>query len=85
MAREFTRGFYPRRRKARLTFDTTPGSLPAYVRRRFGVPGFDLEWDGNPDARPSLADKTTRELLRTYQERHYGGILAVLKSLSDRR
>jgi len=83
-ASEFTRGFYPRRKKARLTFDATPGSLPAYVYSRFGVPAFDLEWDGNPDAKPSLTDRTTRELLATYQQRHYGGTVAVLSSLAGR-
>ena len=84
IARRFTRGFYPEERAVKLAFGATPGSLPAYAYRRFRVPAFDLEWDGNPDAKPSHADKTTCGLLETYQDRHYRGIVAVLEFLAAR-
>jgi hypothetical protein len=56
--------------------------LPAYAYRVLGVPGFDLEWDGAPDAKPSHTDKTTPKLLHTYQERHYRGLLATLEKMA---
>jgi hypothetical protein len=84
IAAEFTHAFYPGKRQVKLAFQTTPGSLPAYVYRRLGVPAFDLEWDGNPDAKPSHADRTTRKLLATYQGRHWRGITALLKFLAER-
>jgi len=84
IAATFTRGFYSRRCQIKLAFETTPGSLPAYVYRKLGVPAFDVEWDGNPDAKPSHADRTTRELLATYQGRHCSGIKALLEFLAGR-
>ena len=63
-----------------VRFGASAGSLPAYSYSRLGVPGFDLEWDGNPDSQPSHNDKTTHEMLKTYQERHYHGLVATLKA-----
>lgn len=68
---------------AGVRFGASAGSLPAYACRKLGIPGFDLEWDGNPDALPSHTDQTTMEILRTYQERHYQGLLATLKACAD--
>jgi hypothetical protein len=65
-----------------VRFGASAGSLPAYAYRVLGVPGFDLEWDGAPDAKPSHTDKTTPKLLHTYQERHYRGLLATLEKMA---
>jgi Zinc carboxypeptidase len=77
----FVAAFYPGKRwRAGTQFATSAGSLPAYAYRTLGVPAFDLEWDGNPDAVPSHTDKTTLKLLEKYQQRHYHGLAAVLRS-----
>ncbi len=77
----FVAAFYPEKRwEAGLKFGTSAGSLPAYAFRKLRVPAFDLEWDGNPDAQPSHTDRTTHEILRTYQDRHYRGLLAMLRT-----
>ena len=79
----FIAAFYPTKRwRAGVRFGTSSGSLPAYLYRSSGVPAFDMEWDGNPDAQPSLSDLTTHKMLKTYQNRHYHGLTAMLKTLS---
>lgn len=65
---------------AGVRFGASAGSLPAYACKVLGIPGFDLEWDGNPDALPSHTDGTTLDLLHTYQERHYQGLRAMLQA-----
>ena len=65
---------------AGVRFGASAGSLPAYACKVLGIPAFDLEWDGNPDALPSHTDRTTPALLQTYQARHYRGLLAMLKA-----
>ena len=80
----FIAAFYPEERwRAGLRFGTTAGSLPAYVYRTLRVPGFDLEADGNPDGQPAHIDKTTPEILATYQERHYQGLVALLRTCAE--
>jgi hypothetical protein len=66
-----------------IRFGASAGSLPAYTYHRLGIPGFDLEWDGNPDALPSHTDKTTLQMLKTYQERHYRGLVALLLAMAQ--
>ena len=61
------------------------GSLPHWVYRRFGVPAFDLELGPDPDAKACIQDGTTRQMLDTYRERHYGGLVRVLESLNTGR
>ncbi|MCF7848865.1 MAG: hypothetical protein K9M45_08455, partial [Kiritimatiellales bacterium] len=81
----FIAAFYPdpeNRWNAGLCFGSSTGSLPAYAYRTLRVPCFDIENDGNPEAGPASADETTPELLSVYQERHYRGILAILKTIS---
>lgn len=68
---------------AGVRFGASAGSLPAYACKELGIPAFDLEWDGNPDALPSHTDRTTLALLQTYQERHYDGLLAMLKTCAE--
>lgn len=63
-----------------VRFGASAGSLPAYAYSKLGVPGFDLEWDGNPDSQPSHNDRTTPEMLKTYQDRHYRGLVATLEA-----
>lgn len=78
-AEPFVAAFYPGERwKAGIQFGTSAGSLPTYAYRTLGIPGFDLEWDGNPDSKPSHTDRTTLDMLETYQDRHYHGLVAVL-------
>lgn len=75
----FTSAFYPEKRwRAGLRFGASAGSLPAYAYHKLGVPGFDLEWDGNPNAQLSHSDKANLEMLKAYQERHYRGLVAML-------
>ena len=77
----FIRAFYTDERwGAGLHFGACAGSLPEYAYRKLGVPGFDLEWDGNPDARPSHTDNTSRSMLETYQRRHYHGLVSLLQA-----
>ena len=79
----YTDGMYPSEgRHLRMRFSCAPGSLPAWLYRELGIPAFDLEHDGNEDSRPALIDRTDRKLLELYQERHYGGIKAVLEMLA---
>ena len=80
----FVRAFYPGKRwNAGIGYGASAGSLPAYAYHTLGAPGFDLEWDGNPDAKPSHIDKTTPDLLKTYQDRHDRGLVAVLRALTS--
>ena len=59
-------------------------SLTIRIHRKLGVPGFDLEWDGNPDTQPSHTDNTTRSMLETYQRRHYQGLVSMLQVCAKR-
>ncbi|MBO9608092.1 MAG: hypothetical protein J7639_19180 [Paenibacillaceae bacterium] len=59
----------------------TAGSLPHWLYAESGIPGFDLEWDGRDQSKPSMIDETTRGLLEEYQKRHYQGIAGVLQWL----
>lgn len=69
---------------AGLHFAATKGSLPFYGYDKLRVPCFDVENDGNPEYVPALSDETTPELLAVYQERHYRGLLALLKTCAGR-
>lgn len=83
-ARAYTDGMYGEgAREISMSFGTTPGSLPAWIYRVFRVPAFDLEGDmANPEAAPAGTDRTTTDLLRLYQDRHYSGLRNVLKTMS---
>jgi hypothetical protein len=77
----FIRAFYRGKRwRAGIHFGASAGSLPEYAYRKLGVPGFDLEWDGNPDAQPSHLDHTSSSMLQTYQKRHYHGLVSMLQA-----
>jgi hypothetical protein len=86
LVNSFVRGFYGKNKhwRAGIQFSTSTGSLPEYTYCKLGVPGFDLEGDGNPDAEPSLTDQTTRSMLETYQGRHYRGLVSMLQDCTNR-
>ena len=60
------------------------GGLPFYGYDKLRVPCLDVESDGNPEYVPALSDQTTPELLAVCQERHYRGLLALLKTCAGR-
>jgi hypothetical protein len=64
---------------------TSAGSLPAWCYRELGVPAFDLEISSREtEAREKcVVDRTDRALLKDYQQRHTGGLRAVLKAMID--
>ncbi|TMV43842.1 hypothetical protein FE783_34315 [Paenibacillus mesophilus] len=81
----YTKGFYGLEdRPVRMSYACSSGSLPAWLYKELDVPGFDLEWEGEERSRITHTDKTTRELLRDYQDRHYQGMLSVLRELRER-
>ncbi len=82
LAQSFVRGFYGQnmRWQAGMHFGTSAGSLPEYAYRKLGIPGFDLEWDGNPDAKPALSDNTSLSMLATFQRCHDHGLVSILKN-----
>jgi len=67
-------------------FGTSAGSLPAWCYRELHVPAFDLEISSREtEAREKcVVDRTDRPLLEDYQQRHTGGLRAVLEGMIDR-
>lgn len=78
----YTRGFYPEQADPpiMLHYACDAGSLSTWLYHEFGIPGFDLEWDGRDESRISHNDLTTPELVAEYQRRHYHGLLAALST-----
>jgi len=70
-----------------LRFGTSAGSLPAWCYRKLGVPAFDLEISSHEaEARKKcVVDRTDRPLLKDYQQRHTGGLRAVLEAMIVRK
>lgn len=69
--------------KLQLHYLCREGSLPHWLYKEAGIPGFDLEWDRREQSKASLLDQTTREMLEEYQTRHYHGIVGVLQWLRE--
>jgi hypothetical protein len=67
-------------------FGTSAGSLAAWCYREFHVPAFDLEISSREtEAREKcVVDRTDRPLLEDYQQRHTGGLRAVLEAMIER-
>ena len=67
-------------------FGTSAGSLAAWCYRELRVPAFDLEISSREtEAREKcVVDRTDRPLLEDYQQRHTGGLRAVLEAMVDR-
>lgn len=81
--RAYTDGFFAEeQRELNMRYASSSGSLSTWLYRKFGIPGFDLEWDGEAKSAIAHNDRTTRELLYEYQERHYEGILQMLQEIS---
>jgi hypothetical protein len=80
----YTRGYHgDRRRTGRMSFGCSAGSFPAWAYRHGTIPCFDVEADvKQPAEKASCKDRTTRAMLREYQDRHYRAILAVLEMLA---
>jgi len=86
LAEAYTQGMYPdEKRGLKLYPEGSAGSLPTWLYLKRGIVGFDLEHDGSENAKPSLTDFTTLKLVREYQERHYNGIVQVMKKLAGER
>ena len=68
-----------------FSFGTSAGSLPAWCCRELRIPAFDLEISSREkEAREKcVVDHTDRPLLKDYQQRHAGGLQAVLKAMID--
>lgn len=78
----YTEGFYGKpAAEMQPSYVCSAGSLATWLYREWGIPGFDLEWDGREASKVSHTDRTTRELVREYQDRHYSGILRTLQSV----
>ncbi len=58
---------------------TTPGSLPTWCYREFGIPGFDVEGEAVSDA--ALSDTVDIELLTQNRRQHAAAILEVIKGM----
>lgn len=78
----YTQGFYERQDvETHVRYSSSAGGLATWLYRELGIPGFDLEWDGREESKVSHTDRTTRELLHDYQNRHYRAILKILKEV----
>ncbi|MEF3304529.1 hypothetical protein [Paenibacillus sp. GYB003] len=78
----YTRGFYAGEEKpVQLNHACSSGSLPTWLYRERSIPGFDLEWEGEERSKLSHTDRTTPELLNEYRDRHYFGILTLLREM----
>ena len=60
---------------------TTAGSLANWLYRTMRIPGFDLEALQDKEAFNHIRDTTGRDVLNLYRERHYNGLLSLLKEL----
>jgi len=70
-----------------VSLGCSEGSWPAWCYKSLGVPAFDIEisWKFEPDALALCrVDKTDRPLIRQYQQKHFDGLVAVLKKLANR-
>ncbi|HBG26053.1 MAG: hypothetical protein A2Y10_03115 [Planctomycetes bacterium GWF2_41_51] len=66
-----------------LKFSATPGSIPLWCFKEFGIQAFDVEWAGHPTMEKSLTDETDVELLERNQKQNAAGILNLMKNLKD--
>lgn len=77
-------GMYPGgERRERISFGTSSGSFPTWLYLKKGIPGFDVEWDGNPETEACRRDEVTPEILSLNQQQHYRGILAALRAMAQ--
>jgi len=80
----FTRGVYGPERQPFVDFSASPGTVPAWVRTRFGVPAFDVEGHADGGAlERGQSDRTTPEDVREWRDRHYEGLRTVLEHLAE--
>jgi len=78
----YAKAMYPDiKLEIKISPGSTAGSLAAWLYRQYRIIGFDLEHDGAERARPALTDLMTRELVGEYQDRHYRGLVALMKML----
>jgi len=83
-AAPYAAGFYndlPSPGELKLKFASSAGGLSNWLYQEGKIPGFDLEWDGEEKSKLSHTDRTTRELLAEYQDRHYHALVRLLETI----
>ncbi len=80
----FRKGEYPG--QLFLAFGTTPGSLPLWIYRKYGVPSFDMEaWDyfvrNHPMALKACEFKADLPMMKDVAKRHFKGIMNYIQEV----
>lgn len=80
---EYREGFYERASEQDYTpvYACTEGSLTTWLYEALGIIGFDVEFSGADEIEIIREERTTRELLARYQQRHYEGLKAMLEQI----
>ena len=82
--RGFRRGEYPG--QLFLAFGTTPGSLPLWIYREYGIPSFDMEaWDyfvrKHPMALQACEFNADVPMMKELSQRHFDGIMEYIREV----